>query len=190
QATLRIVKVFWGLSSALAYRRHFPAIDWLTSYSLYVDRIGPWFNENINKNWLENRLWMMNVLQQESELQEIVQLVGMDALSLGDRLSMEVARSIREDYLHQNAFDDVDTYTSPAKQFQMLGLIRQFDQHARTALANGANIDALLSLPVREEIGRAKYIPEAEVAESFAAIRTNIVEQTSALGVEGGVNLA
>ena len=190
QATLRIVKVFWGLSSSLAYRRHFPAIDWLTSYSLYVDRIGPWFNENVNKNWLDHRLQMMTILQQESELQEIVQLVGMDALSLGDRLTMEIARSIREDYLHQNAFDDVDTYTSPEKQFQMLNLILLFDQHARAALQNGADIGALLSLPVREEIGRAKYIPEDQVAEGFAAIRANIVEQTSALGVEGGVDLA
>ena len=190
QATLRIVKVFWGLSSSLAYRRHFPAIDWLTSYSLYVDRIGPWFNENVNKNWLDHRLQMMTILQQESELQEIVQLVGMDALSLGDRLTMEIARSIREDYLHQNAFDDVDTYTSPEKQFQMLNLILLFDQHARAALQNGADIEALLSLPVREEIGRAKYIPEDQVAEGFAAIRANIVEQTSALGVEGGVDLA
>ncbi|MDL2225665.1 V-type ATP synthase subunit A [Eubacteriales bacterium OttesenSCG-928-M02] len=190
QATLRIVKVFWGLSSSLAYQRHFPAIDWLQSYSLYVDRLSSYYTDNINKNWMDHRQRMMNILQQESELQEIVQLVGMDALSLGDRLTMEVARSIREDYLHQNAFHEVDTYTSPQKQYLMLDMILLFNDLGQKALENGAEINTILDLPVREEISRAKYIEEERVESAFAAIREALNEQMSGLGLEGGGEIA
>ena len=190
QATLRIVKVFWGLSSDLAYRRHFPAIDWLQSYSLYVDRIGPWFDEHVNKNWIAHRSRMMALLQKESELEEIVRLVGMDALSMRDRLTMEVARSIREDYLHQNAFHEVDTYTSPHKQYLLLDLILRFYDDGQIALQNGATVDEIISLPVLEEIGRAKYIQEEQVDSAFAEIQQHLKEQISALGIEGGVERA
>ncbi len=160
QATLRIVKVFWGLSAQLAYKRHFPAIDWLQSYSLYIDKLEDWFNDNVSPEWDSLRAKAMLVLQQEAELNEIVQLVGMDALSWKDRLTMEVARSIREDYLHQNAFDEVDTYTSLDKQFMMLRLILQYYEKGQQALDGGANLSDVLGLPVRDRIGRSKYIPE------------------------------
>lgn len=185
QATLRIVKVFWGLSSELAYQRHFPAIDWLQSYSLYIDKVGSWLNENIDPTWMEKRARALQILSKESELEEIVQLVGMDALSREDRLTMEIARSIREDYLHQNAFHDIDTYTSPEKQIGMLSLILQFADYGEKAIEAGADVDEIMALPVREEIGRAKYIQEDEVKESFEAISKNIIEQMAELGLEG-----
>jgi V/A-type H+-transporting ATPase subunit A len=150
------VKVFWGLSAQLAYKRHFPAIDWLLSYSLYIDRLGVWFTDSVSPEWNELRASAMRVLQEEAELDEIVRLVGIDALSWKDRLTMEVARSIREDYLHQNAFDEVDTYTSLDKQFRMLRLILEFGNKGRAALDTGANLSQIISLPVRERIGRAK----------------------------------
>ncbi len=186
QATLRIVKVFWGLSAQLAYKRHFPAIDWLQSYSLYADNLAEWFDDNVAPEWKELRAKAMQILQNEAELDEIVRLVGVDALSWKDRLTLEVARSIREDYLHQNAFDEVDTYTSPEKQYRMLRLILQFGERGRAALDAGVNLSQVLGLPVRERIGRAKYIRESELAQ-FNAIESELNDQTGALLTEGGL---
>lgn len=170
QATLRIVKVFWGLDSDLAYKRHFPAINWLSSYSLYVDRLNKWFDKNVNKYWSKNRADAMKLLQEEAELQEIVQLVGVDALSYSDRLKLEIARTIREDYLHQNAFHEVDTYSSLEKQFLLLRLIMLFYNRSAEAIANGADFDKIVELPVRERIGRFKYVEEKDVNEVYASI--------------------
>ena len=185
QATLRIVKVFWGLSAKLAYKRHFPAIDWLQSYSLYIDRLSGWFSDNVSPEWNELRAKAMRVLQEEAELNEIVQLVGIDALSWKDRLTMEVARSIREDYLHQNAFDEVDTYTSLPKQFAMLRLILTYQEKGQQALDAGANLSDVINLPVRERIGRSKYIPEENIKE-FDTIESELSSQTAALIDQGG----
>ncbi len=157
QATLRIVKVFWGLDSNLAYKRHFPAINWLTSYSLYLDNVSGWFNEKVAPDWMEDRQKMMSLLQDEAELEEIVQMVGMDALSPADRLKMEAARSIREDFLHQNSFHDVDTYTPLRKQYLMMKLVLAFYEKSMDALNKGAAMNALLAMAVRERIGRYKY---------------------------------
>ncbi len=165
QATLRIVKVFWGLSASLAYKRHFPAIDWLISYSLYADKMKEWYDERVGADFFTYRQFVMTVLQEEAALDEIVRLVGMDALSSKDRLTMETAKIIREDYLHQNAFDDIDTYSSMKKQFYMLKLIYEFDSKAREALENYADMSAILACPCKERIGRAKYIPEENLSE-------------------------
>lgn len=174
QATLRIVKVFWGLDSSLAYKRHFPAINWLTSYSLYLDSVGEWFNKNAAPDWMELRTRMMHMLQEEAELDEIVKLVGMDALSAGDRLKMEAARSIREDFLMQDAFNDVDTYSSLKKQYIMMKLVLTFYDKAVDALNKGADIDKLVDLPVREKIGRIKYVEEKDVRTQAESILTQI----------------
>ena len=171
QATLRIVKVFWGLDANLAYKRHFPAINWLTSYSLYTDRLADWFSKNAAPDFMELRGKLMTLLQEESELQEIVTLVGMDALSAPDRLKLETSRSIREDYLHQNAFDPTDTYTSLGKQVLMMRAILTYYDKAKEALANGADIEMLVNLPVRERIGRYKYVPEDKVRDEFESIK-------------------
>jgi V/A-type H+-transporting ATPase subunit A len=184
QSTLRIVKVFWGLSAQLAYKRHFPAIDWLQSYSLYIDHLEGWFNDHVSPEWSELRAKVMRILQEESELQEIVQLVGMDALSWKDRLTMEVARSIREDYLHQNAFDDVDTFTSLDKQYLMMRLILNYFDKGRQALDAGANLSDVLTLPVRERIGRGKYIPEDRKAQ-FTEIEGELAAQIAAISEKG-----
>lgn len=165
QATLRIVKVFWGLSSSLAYRRHFPAIDWLQSYSLYVDRLGDWYGKNSDRKWNENRQQAMTILQEEANLDEIVRLVGVDALSYEDRLTMEAAKSIREDYLQQDAFDDVDTYASLKKQYKMLNLILECYRLSQEALKKGADFDDIIGIQAREAIGRMKYIPEKEISK-------------------------
>jgi len=171
QATLRIVKVFWGLDANLAYKRHFPAINWLTSYSLYTDRLADWFSKNAAPDFMELRGKLMTLLQEESELQEIVNLVGMDALSAPDRLKLETSRSIREDYLHQNAFDPTDTYTSLGKQVLMMRAILAYYDKAKEALANSADIEMLVNLPVRERIGRYKYVPEDKVRDEFESIK-------------------
>lgn len=170
QATLRIVKVFWGLDSSLAYKRHFPAINWLTSYSLYADSLSKWFTDNVNSEWYELRGRLMAILQEEAELEEIVKLVGMDALSANDRLKLEAARSIREDYLHQNAFHDVDTYTSLNKQHCMMKAILAFYDNSLEALQKGASIDNIVSMPSRERIGRLKYVAEDNVTQEFEDI--------------------
>ena len=186
QATLRIVKVFWGLSAQLAYKRHFPAIDWLLSYSLYVDNLAGWFTDNVSPEWNELRAKTMRILQEESELEEIVRLVGTDALSWKDRLTMEVARSIREDYLHQNAFDDIDTYTSLKKQFLMLRLILDYGEKGQMALDSGSNLSDVINMPVRDRIGRAKYIAEDSLYY-FQEIETDLANQANALINRGGV---
>ncbi len=170
QATLRIVKVFWGLDSNLAYRRHFPAINWLTSYSLYTDNLADWFNTNVDDKWMDLRSRFTILLHEESELEEIVKLVGMDALSASDRLKLEVARSIREDYLHQIAFHEIDTYTSSHKQFKMMTIILAFYDEAQRALDAGVKIDTLVKMPIRERIGRFKYTKENEVDTVFDTI--------------------
>jgi V/A-type H+-transporting ATPase subunit A len=187
QATLRIVKVYWGLSSKLAYARHFPAIDWLQSYSLYLDRLEGWFNENVAPDWSGMVQKTMNILQEESELDEIVRLVGIDALSHKDRLTMEAARSIREDYLHQNAFHEVDTYTSPQKQALMLKTILGYYEKANEALSADAPFNKLIALPVREKIGRLKYETEADAPAAYEQIMQEMSSEIGAL-VEGGLN--
>ena len=165
QATLRIVKVFWGLSASLAYKRHFPAIDWLISYSLYADKMKDWYDESVGADFLKYRQFIMTILQEEAELDEIVRLVGMDALSSKDRLTMETAKIVREDYLHQNAFHEVDTFTSMKKQFLMLKLVYEFNRLAGEAIANYADLDDILACSCKEKIGRAKYIEEENLAE-------------------------
>ncbi len=170
QATLRIVKVFWGLDSSLAYKRHFPAINWLTSYSLYADTMAVWFDRESGGNWTELRARIMRILQNEAELEEIVKLVGMDALSAPDRLTLETARSIREDFLHQDAFHEVDTFTSVRKQYLMMKLILMYYDLSSEALTCGADIETLVSLPVREKIGRYKYTHQDSVEKEFESI--------------------
>ena len=170
QATLRIVKVFWGLDSALAYKRHFPAINWLTSYSLYADSLGSWFNENVSDEWTTLRARLMALLSDEASLDEIVKLVGMDALSPTDRLKMETARSIREDFLHQLAFHEVDTYSSLRKQYLMMKLVLRFYDGSLDALKKGANIEKLVSIPSRESIGRFKYVPETDIEDTYKTV--------------------
>ena len=174
QATLRIVKVFWGLDSSLAYKRHFPAINWLTSYSLYVDNMGKWFNEHVSSEWMTCRQGMMSLLQEEAELEEIVKMVGMDALSPSDRLKMEAARSIREDFLHQNSFHEIDTYTSLRKQLLMMKLVLAFYDESRKALENGANVQGLIKMAVREKIGRFKYVTDDEIEREYEAVKEEL----------------
>ena len=185
QATLRIVKVFWGLDSSLAYKRHFPAINWLTSYSLYLDDMEKWFNGNVSEDWMENRQKMMTLLQEEAELEEIVKMVGMDALSPSDRLKMEAARSIREDFLHQNSFHEVDTYTSLKKQHMMMKLVIAFYEKAVEALNQGAPLQKLINMPVREQIGRFKYVTEDKLDAEYEKVSEQLhVEIANALGKE------
>lgn len=183
QATLRIVKVFWGLSANLAYKRHFPAIDWLISYSLYADKLTDWYAKNASADFTRLRAFAMQILQEEAELDEIVRLVGADALSYKDRLTMETAKSIREDYLHQNAFHETDTYTSMAKQCKMLKLIYDFYRLGIDAINRGVEFGELLALPVREKIGRAKYVEESEIA-SLDDVAKEINDSVKAL--DGG----
>ena len=170
QATLRIVKVFWGLDSSLAYARHFPAINWLNSYSLYTDSLADWYEENISKRWNTKRLLFMQLLQKEAELQEIVKLVGVDSLSASDRLILEVARTIREDYLHQNAFHEIDTYTTFKKQNSMMDLIIAYYTLGSDALRRGVNFNKIEKLVAREKIGRIKYVPENDIDREAKAI--------------------
>ena len=184
QATLRIVKVFWGLSSSLAYKRHFPAIDWLISYSLYADKMKEWYDTNVGSDYFRYRQFVMTVLQEEAALDEIVRLVGVDALSSKDRLTMETAKMIREDYLHQNAYHDTDTFTSVNKQFLMLKLIYEFHRLAGEAVANFASLNDILKCSCKEKIGRAKYIPEEEIA-SFDDIFATMNKELKALAAGG-----
>ena len=180
QATLRIVKVFWGLDSALAYKRHFPAINWLTSYSLYVDNMANWFNEEVAADWMEDRQKMMTILQEEAELNEIVQMVGMDALSPTDRLKMEAARSIREDFLHQNSFHEIDTYTPLRKQYLMMKLVLAFYEKSVDALNKGADMNALIAMPVREKIGRYKYTTDADIESEYKNVEEELDKEVAA----------
>lgn len=181
QATLRIVKVFWGLDSALAYKRHFPAINWLKSYSLYLDDMEKWFNREVAPDWMELRQEMMKLLQDEAELEEIVKMVGMDALSPGDRLKMEAARSIREDFLHQNSFHEVDTYTSLRKQYLMMKLVLSFYGHAREALEKGAPVERLIKIQARELIGRYKYTTEDRLDAQYEQVQSALNGELAAL---------
>ncbi len=181
QATLRIVKVFWGLDSALAYKRHFPAINWLTSYSLYADSLGSWFNENVSEEWTSLRARLMALLSDEASLDEIVKLVGMDALSPTDRLKMETARSIREDFLHQLAFHEVDTYSSLRKQYLMMKLVLRFYDGSLDALKKGADIEKLVSIPSRESIGRFKYVPEKDIEDTYKTVCAAIDSEIKAV---------
>ncbi len=179
QATLRIVKVFWGLSASLAYKRHFPAIDWLISYSLYADKMKEWFDETVSRDFFKYRQFVMTVLQEEASLDEIVRLVGMDALSSKDRLTMETAKIIREDYLHQNAFHEIDTFTSMNKQFLMLKLIYEFNRLASEAIEAYADLDDILACSCKEQIGRAKYISEENISDFdgiFATMNAELKE--------------
>ena len=184
QATLRIVKVFWGLDASLAYKRHFPAINWLKSYSLYLDDMEKWFNGQVAEDWMEGRQKMMTLLQEEAELEEIVKMVGMDALSPSDRLKMEAARSIREDFLHQNSFQVVDTYTSVKKQHMRMVLVNDFFDRATDALKDGASLQKLISMPVREQIGRFKYVTEDKLDEEFKQVDETLSAQIAAAFVK------
>ena len=186
QATMRIVKVFWALDSALAYKRHFPAINWLNSYSLYLDPLKPWFDENFGPDFVENRGKAMGILQSESGLLEIVQLVGKDAISPADRLTLEVARMVREDFLQQNAFMDVDSYSSYDRQAKILGLILDYDRLCREAIAKGAAVEGLFAIPAREDIGRAKSVPEGEYAAAYEALAQQMRREIDAVTARGG----
>ena len=188
QATMRIVKVFWALDSSLAYKRHFPAIDWLTSYSLYEDSLKPWYDEEFGPQFMQNRTKAMSILQEESSLNEIVQLVGKDSLSPYDQLTLEVARMVREDFLQQNAFTDIDSYSDYSRQAQMLGLILDYDKLCRDAISKGAAAAELFDIPVREKIGRAKSVPADEYDAAYAAIRTEMKQQIGDIVSRGGDN--
>ncbi|MCI5675939.1 MAG: V-type ATP synthase subunit A [Clostridia bacterium] len=181
QATLRIVKVFWGLDANLAYRRHFPAINWLNSYSLYRDRLSEWFGREISPDWMEKTGRLLAILQKEDELQEIVKLVGMDALSPEDRMTMETAQSVREDFLQQDAFSDNDAYTALPKMSALMDLILYFDKKAREALSAGADVQSVSTMPVREKIGRAKAAPAETYPADYEAIRAEIDRETASL---------
>jgi V/A-type H+-transporting ATPase subunit A len=186
QATLRIVKVFWGLDANLAYARHFPAINWLTSYSLYIDRLSKWFADNVNKEFPELRSETMKLLQEEAELQEIVQLVGVDALSFQDQFKLEACKSIREDYLHQNAFHEIDTYASTNKQYKMLKLILEYYRQGSEAIDKGADYNKVVSMPIRETIGRFKYVEESEVDKQFEVLMEELRKGIQELISQGG----
>ena len=185
QATMRIVKVFWALDSSLAYRRHFPAINWLNSYSLYLDSLKPWYDENLGKEFLQNREWAMGVLQEEANLNEIVQLVGKDSLSAGDQITLETAKMIREDFLQQNSFVDIDSYSEYDRQARMLALIREYDSRCRAASERGGAIADLFTIPVREKIGRAKSVPADEYREAYAAMDREMEEELEAAAQKG-----
>jgi V/A-type H+-transporting ATPase subunit A len=185
QATLRIVKVFWGLDSQLAYSRHFPAINWLISYSLYNDRIAKWSEENIAKDMPKFKADAMRVLQEEASLQEVVRLVGMDALSKAERLTLEAARSIREDFLYQDAMHEIDTYCHPQKQYRMLSVIMKFYYLGLEAITEDVDIEKLFEIPVREKVGRARFIDQEKLDEEFGQIEKEMEEQVKAL-VTGG----
>ena len=185
QATMRIVKVFWALDSSLAYRRHFPAINWLNSYSLYLDSLKPWYDEHLGKEFLQNREWAMGVLQEEANLNEIVQLVGKDSLSAADQITLETAKMIREDFLQQNSFVDIDSYSEYDRQARMLALIREYDSRCRSASERGGAIADLFAIPVREKIGRAKSVPAGEYREAYAAMDREMEEELEAAAQKG-----
>ncbi|OPZ63858.1 MAG: V-type sodium ATPase catalytic subunit A [Firmicutes bacterium ADurb.Bin506] len=189
QTTLRVVKVFWALDANLAYSRHFPAINWLTSYSLYLDRIDDTLRRTVGDEFLRLRADAMRILQEESSLNEIVRLVGMDALSVPDRVTMETARSIREDFLHQNAFHETDTYTSLKKQAAMLEVILAFDAALRQGVDKGADLERLLALPVRGRIGRMKYVEESRV-DTITDLVEQIRREVDGLVSGGGESVA
>lgn len=185
QATLRIVKVFWGLDSQLAYKRHFPAINWLNSYSLYSDDLADWFDTNVTSDWSDMRSKAMNILQQEAELDEIVRLVGVDSLSAEDRVTLDIAKVLREDYLQQNAFHEVDTYASPEKQYRMMKLVLTFHEAAKRMAASKVNIKEIENLEVHEQIARFKYVSEYEVESAYEKVKSEIARQSEELIARG-----
>jgi len=188
QATMRIVKVFWALDASLAYRRHFPAINWLNSYSLYLDSLKPWYDENLGTEYLVQRDKAMAILQEEASLNEIVQLVGKDSLSPNDQMTLETAKMIREDFLQQNGFMEVDWYSSYDRQLQMLGLIFEYDALCRDAVKKGAKLSDLFEIPSREGIGRAKSVPEDQYQENFENIRQKMAEEIAEFAAKGGAD--
>ena len=186
QATMRIVKVFWALDSSLAYKRHFPAINWLNSYSLYLDSLKPWFDENLGPDFMQDRTKAMSILQNEASLNEIVQLVGKDALGAADQLTLEVARMVREDFLQQNAFMDVDSFSDYKRQKELLAMILSYDSLCRDAIAKGANVTELFQIPAREQIGRAKSVPADQYETVYAQLRADMERQIADIAAKGG----
>ena len=186
QATMRIVKVFWALDASLAYRRHFPAINWLNSYSLYLDSLKPWYDEHLGKDFMMNRDKSMSILQEEASLNEIVQLVGKDSLSAGDQLTLETAKMLREDFLQQNGFLEVDWYSNYDRQNKMLGMILEYDQRCRAAIAKGATVTELFAIPFREKMGRAKTVPDSEYAAVYADMAKEMAQEIDAVAAKGG----
>ena len=185
QATMRIVKVFWALDASLAYRRHFPAINWLNSYSLYLDSLKSWYDENLGKEFLQNREWAMAVLQEEASLNEIVQLVGKDSLSAKDQITLEVAKMIREDFLQQNSFVDIDSYSEYDRQERMLAMIREYDTQCRAAAEKGGELAELFAIPAREGIGRAKSVPADQYKDNYAVLSEEMEREITAIGEKG-----
>lgn len=186
QGTMRIVKVFWALDASLAYRRHFPAINWLNSYSLYLDSLKSWYDENLGKEYMKNREQAMAILQEESSLNEIVQLVGKDSLSPNDQLTLEVAKMIREDFLQQNSFMEIDWYSSYDRQFKLMTILLEYGKLCRAAIARGADINELIAIPARERIGRAKSVPEEEYVAVYASISADMASEIEAIAAKGG----
>lgn len=186
QATMRIVKVFWSLDASLAYRRHFPAINWLNSYSLYLDAVTPWYDEHMGADFIRNRNRAMHILQEENELNEIVQLVGKDSLSPKDQLTLEIARMLREDFLQQNAFMDVDAYSSFDRQMRLLALILHYEDLCRDAIDKGAALPALYAIPARERLGWAKYAAAEEYAANYEQVYAEMDSQIADLVKKAG----
>ena len=186
QSTMRIVKVFWALDSSLAYKRHFPAINWLTSYSLYLDTLKPWFDENFGPEFMQDRSRAMSILQNEASLNEIVQLVGKDALSPSDQLTLEVARMVREDFLQQNAFTDIDGFSSYDRQQKLLAMVLHYEDLCRAAIAKGAPVAKLFDIPSREQIGRAKSVPAEEYVQVYQQIERDMASEIDAVVAQGG----
>ena len=186
QATMRIVKVFWALDASLAYRRHFPAINWLNSYSLYLDSLKPWYDEHLGRDFMMNRDKSMSILQEEASLNEIVQLVGKDSLSAADQLTLETAKMLREDFLQQNGFLEVDWYSNYDRQNKMLGMILEYDQRCRAAIAKGASVTELFAIPFREKMGRAKTVPDSEYAAVYADMAREMAQEIDAVAAKGG----
>ncbi len=189
QGTMRIVKVFWALDASLAYKRHFPAINWLTSHSLYLDSLKPWFDENLGKEFLQNREQAMGILQQESSLNEIVQLVGKDSLSPADQLTLETARMVREDFLQQNSFVDIDSFSTYDRQEKLLAMILDYDKLCRAAIAKGAPVAGLFVIPARERIGRAKSVPADEYVQVYADIAASMEREIDEVVRKAGEEL-
>ena len=183
---MRIVKVFWALDASLAYKRHFPAINWLNSYSLYLDSLKPWFDENLGAEFMANRGRAMSILQNEASLNEIVQLVGKDSLSPGDQLTLETAKMLREDFLQQNGFMEVDWYSSYERQDKMLGMILDYDKLCREAIAKGARTADLFEIPFREKMGRAKSVPDDTFPAVYADLAREMEQEIDAAAAKGG----
>ena len=185
QATMRIVKVFWALDASLAYRRHFPAINWLTSHTLYLDSLRPWYDENLGKDFLLNREWAMSTLQEEANLNEIVQLVGKDSLSAKDQITLEIAKMLREDFLQQNSFVDIDCYSEYDRQARMLAMIRHYEDLCRDASGKGGSLNDLFGVSMREKIGRAKSVPADQYKSAYDAMTREMEEQIAAIAEKG-----